>query len=236
MKIQTFIFNWKGQHNNTLDKIKQFEKIGIETTVINSDDSYTHYDNWYHIGEQSFFTSQMLKATELFDSDFLFHIQADVSYDNWQKLIDDALKYYDKYEWGLYAPNIDYTWYDASKTDVDRLQLEDPNLKMVASTDCSCWFINKDIIDISKDREINFEPYQIGWSFDLVYSAISYLNKYPVIRDYNHTVKHPKGSGYNVEQAEQEMIQLYNSLPEDIQKAFYFIKMDRERLADYYGV
>jgi len=233
MKIQTFIFNWRGQYNNTIEKINQFKEIGITPIIINSDENHEEKE-WINIGEDSYFTAQFLKALELFDADILFHIQADASYNNWQALMDDAVKYYDKYEWGVYAPNVDYTWYDSSKTDVDRLQLPDTNLKMVANTDCTCWFISKQLIDLVRNREIDFSPYKMGWSFDIVYPAISYINKMPVIRDYRHTVCHPKGTNYNIEQAETEMHELYGELPDDVKEAFYYIKMNRDKLTKYY--
>ena len=42
MKIQTFIFNWKGQYDKTKEKIKQLKKIKVAPVVINSDDNYTN--------------------------------------------------------------------------------------------------------------------------------------------------------------------------------------------------
>jgi len=233
MKIQTFIFNWRGQYNNTIEKINQFKEIGITPIIINSDENHEEKE-WINIGEDSYFTAQFLKALELFDADILFHIQADASYNNWQALMDDAVKYYDKYEWGVYAPNVDYTWYDSSKTDVDRLQLPDANLKMVANTDCTCWFISKQLIDLVRNREIDFSPYKMEWSFDIVYPALSHMMKRPVLRDYSHTIDHPVGTNYNKEQAEKEMLELYNSLPKDVKEGFYAIKVDRSRLYNYY--
>jgi len=233
MNIKTFIFNWRGQYSNTIEKINQFKEIGITPIIINSDEEHEESE-WVNIGEDSYFTAQFLKALELFDADILFHIQADATYNDWQSLINDAIKYYDKYEWGIYAPNVDYTWYDSTRTDIERLHLPDTNLKMVANTDCTCWFISKQLINLVKQREIDFSPYKMGWSFDIVYPAISYINKMPVIRDYKHTICHPKGTNYNTEQAEKEMHELYEELPDDVKEAFYYIKMNRDKLTKYY--
>jgi len=237
MKIETFIFNWRGQYENTIKKIEQFQNINIDPIIINSDDKCDKGIGWYNIGEESYFTAQMLKAFEIFDkidADIFFHIQADASYDKWQELIDDAVKYYDKYEWGIYAPNIDYTWYDSSRTDVNRLKLPDDNLKMVANTDCTCWFITKDLIEKVKEYSIDFSKYKMGWSFDIVFPAIAYMNKMPVIRDYNHTIQHPKGTNYDTQQAEKEMSDLFYSLSDEVKEPFYYIKMDREKLIKFY--
>lgn len=233
MKIQTFIFNWQGQYEKTLEKIKQFNDIGITPVIINSDDNHRH-DDWHNIGEDSYFTAQFLKAIEIFDGDILFHIQADASYQNWTGLIDDAIKNYNEHKWGIYAPNVDYTWYDSSRTDLDEFDTGNNYLKMVANTDCTCWFVHKDIINEAKTRGVDFSPYKMGWSFDIVYPALSYILQRPVLRDYSHTVKHPKGTNYSTEQAEIEMRKLYESLPEDIQEAFFYIKSNRSKLIKYY--
>jgi hypothetical protein len=234
MNIQTFIFNWRGQYEKTLEKIEQLNKLGVTPIIINSDDLHRD-EGWHNIGEESYFTAQFLKALELFDGDVMFHIQADASYDNWSKIYAGAEQCFDTYNWGIYAPNVDYTWYDSSRTDLTSFDLDEPNYRMVASPDCTCWFIHKDIIEEAKRRNINFAPYKMGWSFDIVYTALSYLNKRPVIRDYNFTIDHPPGTNYNKTQAEQEMLLLYSKLPADIQEAFRYIKQDKEQLAKYYA-
>jgi hypothetical protein len=234
MNIQTFIFNWRGQYEKTLEKIEQLNKLGVTPIIINSDDLHRD-DGWHNIGEESYFTAQFLKAIELFDGDVMFHIQADASYDDWSKIYEGAKQCFDVYNWGIYAPNVDYTWYDSSRTDLTSFDLDEPNYKMVASPDCTCWFIHKDIIEEAKRRNINFAPYKMGWSFDIVYTALSYLNKRPVIRDYNFTIDHPPGTNYNKTQAEQEMLLLYGKLPADIQEAFRYIKQDKDQLAKYYA-
>ena len=235
MLIQTFIFNWRGQYEKTKEKQKQLSAIGIVPVVINSDDNHREDDpNWHNIGEDSYFTAQFLKAIELFDGDALFHIQADASYDDWASIYKGAKDCFDTYNWGIYAPNVDYTWYDASRTNLSTFDLEEPNLKMVANTDCTCWFIHKDIINEAKRRGIDFSPYKMGWSFDIVYPAISYICKRPVIRDYAYTIDHPPGTNYNKDQAEKEMHALYSTLDDEVKEAFKYVKTDINKLAEYY--
>jgi hypothetical protein len=234
VKIQTFIFNWRGQYEKVKEKEQQLDKLGIESWVINSDDNHKEH-HWLNIGEESYFTAQFIKALEAFDADIFFHIQGDASYDNWKTLIDDALSSHKKYNWGIYAPNVDYTWYDSSRTDVPGFQFpEDNQLRVVANTDCTCWFIHRDIIDIFKNRKLDFSQYKMGWCWDIVFPALSFMNKRPVIRDYSHTIQHPKGTNYNTEQAEKEMWHLYQSLDSDIQEAFRYVKGERQYLAKYF--
>jgi hypothetical protein len=74
----------------------------------------------------------------------------------------------------------------------------------------------------------------MGWCWDIVFPAMAYIMKRPVLRDYSHTIDHPPGTNYNKEQAETEMMDMYHRLPEDLQKAFRYIKGDRRYLALYY--
>ena len=233
MNIQTFIFNWRNQYDNTVKKVEQLKLLDKSPIVINSDDEYKKSD-WHNIGEESYFTAQMLKALELFDGDVLFHIQADASFDNWQSIYDSAEKYFKRYKWGIYAPNVDYTWYVSERTDLDMFNIAQDNLKMVANTDCTCWMIHKDIINEAIKRKIDFSPYKMGWSFDIIYTALSFMKKRPVLRDYEFTIQHPQGTNYNKGVAEAEMHRFYQSLPEEIQRPFSMIKGDRNQLSEYY--
>lgn len=235
MNIQTFIFNWRGQYTKTVEKVLQLKAIGVNPIVINSDDEHTD-PGWVNIGEESYFTAQFLKAIDLLapDADVLFHIQGDASYDNWEQLYTDAKKYYEIYRWGIYAPNVDYTWYNSDRTDLSHFEFEEQNLKMVANTDCTCWFVHRDIIQMAKDKGIDFSPYKMGWSFDIIYPALCYISKRLVLRDYAHTILHPEGTNYNKDQAEKEMIELFNSCPQDVKQAFSYIKSDISKLYNYY--
>ena len=230
MQVHSFIFNWRGQYEKTKEKEQQFSDLGVKLTIINSDEAHDD-EGWVNVGEDAYLTAQFTKALELFDGDILFAIMADVSYDKWGPLIDDALKYCAKYNWGVYAPNVDYTWYDSSRADIDTVKLQDENLKMVGCPDCLCWFIRKDIIDEMKQRGVDMSPYKMGWGWDLVLPAISFINARPVIRDYNHKVHHPEGTNYSKVQAENEMKALFNSLTPDLQSLFYAIKGPRNMLS-----
>jgi hypothetical protein len=233
MNIQPFIFNWNRQFEKSCAIEDALKSIFDKVTVINSDDNNTR-DGWIDIGDESYFSDQFRKALELFDGDVLLHIQGDVSYDNWEKLIEDAKEYLEYYDAGIYAPNIDYTWYSAENSDINSLESDHPNIKMVASTDETVWFVRKEIIQEMLDRKVDFSNNKMGWGWDLVLAAISFVNGRPVIRDYNHTIDHPMGTNYNSEQAGQEMLQLWNSLDTDIKEIVSYIKGDREKISKYF--
>jgi hypothetical protein len=235
MLIHSFIFNWRGQYEKTKEKEKILSSIpDVKVTVINSDEEHMDED-WINIGEESFFTDQFMMALKLFSGDIFWHVQGDASYDKWSELVTDAKKYWEKYEWGIYAPNVDYTWYTANRTDISGLLVSDTNLKIVACTDCTCWFIHKDVIQDFKDRNIDMTPYTMGWGWDIVLPSLAFLKQKPVFRDYNHVIQHPEGTNYNKDKAEREMLALFESLPLDLKKLFSHIKSDRESIAKYFN-
>jgi hypothetical protein len=233
MNIQPFIFNWNRQFEKTCAIEDSLSKIFDKVTVINSDDNNTR-DGWIDIGDESYFSDQFRKALELFDGDVLLHIQGDVSYDNWEKLIEDAKEYLEYYDAGIYAPNIDYTWYSAENSDINSLESDHENIKMVACTDETVWFIRKEIIQEMSNRKVDFSNNTMGWGWDLVLAAICFVNGRAVIRDYNHTIDHPPGTNYNKDKASKEMLDLWNSLDSDIKEIVSYIKGPRENLVKYF--
>lgn len=234
MNIQPFIFNWKGQFEKTCQKERQLKKIFDKVIVINSDDT-NEKPEWINVGDDYYFTDQFLKALEVFDGDALFHIQGDASYDNFEGLIEDAKKYYEEYEWGIYAPNVDYTWYVSQNTDILSLESSHPNIKMVADPDCTCWFIHKDIINDFKKRNIDMSDQKMGWAVDVSMCALSFLMSRPVIRDYNHTIEHPPGTNYNKGIAADEMNRFWERSSNDLKESMSYIKGDREKLTKYFS-
>jgi hypothetical protein len=236
MNIQPFIFNWNNQFEKTCTIEDSLSKIFDKVTVINSDDNNTR-GGWIDLGDESYFSDQFRKALELFDGDILMHVQGDVAYDNWEKLVEDARKYFDYYDAGIYAPNVEYSWYSSENTDIDSIQADHENIKMVACTDETVWFIRKEIIEEMFNRSVDFSNNKMGWGWDIVLSSICFVNGRPVIRDYNHTINHPPGTNYNKDIAGKEMQDVWRTLDDDLKTAFSLIKgskYDREKLAGYF--
>ena len=236
MNIQPFIFNWNGQFEKTCKIEDSLSQIFDKVTVINSDDNNSK-KGWVDIGDISYFTAQFSKALEMFDGDVLMHVQGDVSYDDWNKLVQDARCYMDYYNAGIYAPNIDYTWYNSENVDIDSLNSDHDNIKMVCNTDETVWFIRKDIIREMTERKVDFSQNTIGWGCDLVFAAISITKSRPVIRDYNHTIDHPKLTNYNSTHASRQMLDFMNSLDSDLKQIISLIrgsKSDRETISTYF--
>jgi len=235
--IQPFIFNWNRQFEKTCKIEDSLLEIFDKVIVINSDDNNTR-PGWVDVGDSFYFSDQFRKALELFSDDkkVLFHVQGDVSYNNWSGMVDSAIKYYDDYEWGIFAPDIDWVWYTSEHADIDSLESSHPNIKMIANADETVWFIHSDIIKEFHNRNLlkQFSNNKMGWGWDLVFSSLCFLNSRPVIRDYNHVVDHPKGTNYNDSMASNELVNMLSTMDSDIVECIRFIKGDREQIKKYF--
>lgn len=232
-KVKCYIFSWKGQYNNALRLENQLKGL-VDVTVINSDDD-NKPEHWINIGNECYFSEQFQVALVDFDSDeydVFLHIQADASFDDFESIINSAKTSFEKYNWGVYAPNVDDTFYIPQRTDVFDL---DDGLKVVATTDNTCWFIHKDMIEELKENLYLMEGNELGWGWDLLICTFAHLNNRKVIRDYNYTVNHPPSTGYKKEQAENEMFEMYQKCPDKIKECVYYIKTNPLLINKYYN-
>lgn len=215
-RIQGFIFNWKGHEPNARALEKKLETL-IEVTVVNSDERLSDsYPKWIHLDDTAYFSAQWKTAVELFDADILFHIQADAEFDRFEELISKAEVLFDRYRLGVYEPNVDYTGIRYAKSMLRQIE---PDLLEVPVTDCTCWFIAGEII--RKLPPLDLSINQFGWGIPRAIAALSRLDGRMCVRDYNFSIKHPKGRGYPSAAAMQQMKAYIRSLgPELSEQAF----------------
>jgi hypothetical protein len=234
MRLHPFIFNWRGQYEKTKEKESQFLHLGYDNvTVINSDDNHRE-DKWHNIGEESYFTKQFLTAVNFLDGDILFHIQGDASYDKWKEVISAAEDAYNCWQWGIFAPNVDWTEWNRYRADVRLISLGMAGKMLVSCPDCTCWMIHKKVIQKYNDLHLDMSDQNLGFGIDILMSALSHTNKWPVIRDYNHTIDHPRGTNYSVDKAHTELESLMNKLPPEILTTCMDIYRRPEKIADLY--
>lgn len=233
-KIKCFIFSWKGQYENACKLENQLKDL-VDVTVINSEDENTP-DHWVNIGNECYFSSQFKKALSLFDAekyDFFFHVQADASSDQWENILKSAENSFEKYNWGVFAPNVDDTFYISARTDLFNVE---ENLTVVANTDNTCWIIHKDFINKLKQNINLMDGNELGWGWDLLICAFAHIDKRYVIRDYNYTISHPPSSNYKKDQAEREMLEMFEKTTDELRATIYFMKVDIRHLLNHYGV
>jgi len=218
MKIQPFIFNWNGQFDRVIKIEKSLKTAPLPPVVINSDDHNTQ-EGWVNVGDDFWFAGQMNKAIEMFDADIMFHIQGDTEYMDWARLASDAEKYMSYYNAGIYSPNLRNTYYGSNKVCLKDFKMNHPRIKMVTCTDCTVWFIDKVVINFIKEHQLTLQEYgDTGWGYDILFSAISYLNNMPVIRDHSHCIKHFPGRGYTSNKAWLNFESFKSNQPQNIQE------------------
>jgi hypothetical protein len=233
-RIVPFIFNWKNQFENAKRIQDELKTTFDDVVVINSDDHHSR-EGWIDIGNECYFKAQFFKALELFDGDILFHIQADASYDNWPAVVASALVALNSYRWGVFAPHVDFTPWPSVRTDIESEYLREPNLRLVNCTDCTCWFIHRDIIDQFKQHAALFATNKFGMGIDLTMAALSYFNRRPVIRDYSHTIAHPRLRGYDNEAAKVELAAYVEGVDAALKPILNWMLGDRQPLSQLVG-
>ena len=219
MNIQSFIFNWCNQFTSTLAIEKELNKILDQVNVINSDENnYRAY--WHNIGGDSYYSAQFFKALDLHDGKSLFfHAQGDTSYDNWEQLVKDAQYYMQKYNAGIYYPKVNNVeWQSDELASLKMVTAQDANIKYVVNGDETVWFIHPRVIQYFKhlDLEDCFFENKIGWGWDIVFCATSHMAGMPVIRDSNHTIKHPLSRTYDKDSANLGYHNTFHKLPTSI--------------------
>lgn len=232
MKVQSFIFNWPGHYDQAVKLEALLHKQG-PCVVVNSDPLNTP-SHWLNIGNDAWFTQQWLTACTNFDSDIMFHIQADAWYDQMPLLFHDAEQYLHKYKWGIYSPNLDFTPHTSQNVDITSIKLIDDNLKMVNNPDCTCWFLHSHVIKDFCRLEIDWSKNTIGWGIDYIMVALCYMNQMPVLRDYNHLVDHPRHTNYTGEAAWSQMQHTLSQCPRDLAQTIEVLMHNRNQIAQVF--
>jgi len=231
MKLQCFIFNWPGHYESARKTESQLIRHGYSPIVINSDPENTP-DHWFNVGNDAWYTQQWQHAINLLaDAEILFQILADVTYDNWNQLIIDALDDYKKYNWGAYAPA-------CLENRGDRGNLHGwlgntANIFATSNPDCACWFVAKSVINEYNNLKIVSEENRIGWGIDIIISAISWSQRRVVLKNRNHLVNHKPGRNYSDKEAHDMMIKTFQNLPPHLLNAVNIELYNPEMLVKY---
>lgn len=210
MNLQIFVFTWPGQYHNACATEQQLRSWGYAVTVVNSDPDNWH-SHWINLRGSAYFTEQWLTACKMFHGDVMFHIQADATYADWNKVIADAMAYRKKYNWGIYCPDAHAGW----ATPMDFV-MPDANLKPIANSDCTCWFIDGSLIQWFNSLAFDWSFHKLGWGIDCILCAESWRRKRWVLRDLAHNINHPASRGYSSEQANSEFQELLSKMPAEL--------------------
>ena len=199
-ECQAYIFNWHRVTDNAKRLQRQFLELGVETYVINSDERENNnaHPNWIHIGESGYMVQQYAKAVEKFNKTYFIEMMADISDVDASLILRRACHVFSKYDCGVYAPNADYIVWVFDKSRVPRLEAD---LYEVKNAESLLSVIHKDVL---KEVNLDTERYRIGWGIDFLVSLLASVQNKLVVRDYATTIKHPRQTAYDMDEAQQE--------------------------------
>jgi len=211
-QCQVFIFSWRRVSENAKQLQKQFSGLGLETFVINSDETENDngLPNWVNIGESGYMVQQYAKAKEVFDRTYFVELFADIYDVNAELIVERACYVFSEYDCGVYAPNADYIEWNFDRKRLPKLER---NLYEVKNAESLLSFIHKDVL---AGLKLSPEKYRIGWGIDFLVCILASRQGKLVVRDYATTVRHPKGKGYSGSEARQEYEQFVEDLGPEI--------------------
>jgi hypothetical protein len=207
MKLHGFLCHWKGHEENAVTLQKKIEPF-IDLTVISTDDSLqSKHPDWVYLNETAYFSEQWNKAAELFSGDIFFQVQADVSFDDFERLFEKVRSQFRSHPIGVYEPCIEFSGFQCNKSDLPHIA---ESVYQVPLTDSICWFIAGDILrQLPRiDPSVNF----YGWGVCAAISALSHLNNKLSVRDYEFKVHHPRTRGYRRRKALEDRARYMESL------------------------
>jgi len=208
--IESFVFNWRGHAAQAHKLERELRKFG-RTTVVNSEEEVEHlHPGWVHLGDTAYFAAQWASARERFQGEIMFHVQADAEPENLEEIFERARSALTSARVGVYEPNVSYSdvTYDAAV-----LRSLGPDLYEVPLTDCTCWFIHREVLATVPHVEPSINA--LGWGIAAAVAAGAGLVGRLVVRDYGVIIRHPKNRGYDNEDALRQRDAFIDALAPD---------------------
>jgi len=219
MQYQFFIFAWPGYFEAAARLEIALQQRGCHVTVVASGAPRDN-QNWIHLSEDAYFGEQFLECLSRFDGDVLVHIQADAGIPDFDIFLNRLKLGHSHPNIGIWAPDVDYTFYQTRLVRRDFANLDqrnlDPRILPVLNTDCTCWSLAVPVVQALRDLGITESHF--GWGWDSVAAAISDDLGLLVIRDSSIKIRHPRGTNYNSQLAEIEFQNLISAVPQQIQE------------------
>ena len=150
------------------------------------------------------------KAKEIFSKTYFIEMFADIYDVKAELILQRACYVFGKYDCGVYAPNVNYIYWDFDTNKIPKLE---ENLYEVKNPESLFSIIHKDVL---RGVVLNPEKHKIGWGIDFLVCALAFLQNKLVIRDYITTVRHPRDRGYQNPEAVKEYQAYLNDLGKEL--------------------
>lgn len=212
INLVVYIFSWKRVSQNSADIFNEIRKITNNVFILNCDENFTfENENIIELNDSYYFSNQFEAATKHCMKNFpnynMMTITGDISpIADWRNILERNVYAIENLNAGISAPNVDYTAHTDKKNQITDNFWEVPN------TDCTVWTLTPKIYKFIYNTRI-YEWNKFGWGIDWLAVQLCKKYKIGIIRDYNHTISHPKDKGYENLQASEEfdkVIDLWN--------------------------
>jgi hypothetical protein len=210
--IYLYIFCWNKVVDNSCQLYTEISVVCPNTTIINCDEKKPLDPDKYRsiqLDDSYYYGGQFETAIKATPTGRVFAcITGDVLPGaNWQEIMENTLKYMNRGDVGIIAPNISVTYWNKRQNHII------DELWAVENTDCTFWFINPVIV--SELRNLQYKTLSnYGWGIDRIFISESKLKNMLVVRDYSQIIHQPPGTGYNLKEADVQMYKLINSYNE----------------------
>jgi len=172
--------------------------------------------DWVKIPDDWFYGRKLKFVLEFFNFDTLLQVQADATHGDWGlvvKRLHSAFNEPKEYQIGVWAPDVDYTFWKSPCVDVGRDART--SLRFVMQTDTTCWALAGDVQKFLRSTPLVLN--NTGWGVDWAATAFAYTTGKSVCRDETLTITHPKGSNYGRGDAALLEARYIGSLPVPLQ-------------------
>lgn len=235
MQFKPFIFNWPQQ----LDRVRKLESQFLQLaetfpellapTVVNSDVE-NYVPHWISVGNHYFATQLKTAIDHLPPDTALLHIQGDVSFPDWEPLIDRLLEANERFRWGVIAPNVTKIYWNHE----GNLEELEGGFTEVLHTDCTVWAIHPETLKELSAQCPGIWKNAIGWGLDTAILSVSRSQGRRVVRDYTHTVRHHGDTNYPTDTALTQYLEMVSKLPPAIRKHVRWLsELQHQRFGTY---
>lgn len=165
--------------------------------------------DWVKVPDAWFYGRKFRRLLDAHRGGVLLLVQADAQCDDWDGLArrcaevfaaDPAL--------GVWAPDIDYSPFPIDL--VALRPLPGTSLCEAVHTDGIVWGIAEPVVH--RLRQMDYDCNNLGWGIDWAALAFARTARLRIVRDRALHVRHPKGSGYGIRAAREQMARFLTQL------------------------
>jgi hypothetical protein len=204
--IHAFVISWQGQEHKAERMAGQVLAAADHVTVLHScppDRRLPERPGWEQLPFEAFYGVKFSRALALNRGDVMLHLHADADTPDWTQVVRRCREAFQHVSaLGVWAPDVDYTPFPLEEVRIGPLTRQE--LLPVAHTDSIAWALSAPVI--ARMRLLDLSVTSMGWGVD--WAAICYCISHGllVLRDRTLKLSHPRGSGYERDEAERQML------------------------------